>query len=119
MEFEDGPYLPPKCRVGTVLHDEMLGDVKVVAIQTEPVRWPLCEAPRHRGKNPISEFPVLCGDLVRAVCEETMETVSEGWGVPISLVRRWRAVIAGSNSNISTAISLRKHDAKFRRRFYS
>ena len=117
-QFEEGPYLSPKCRVGTILHDEMLGDVKVVRIQAEPIKWPLCLAPQGQGRQSIPEFPVLCDDLVRAICEETAQTVAEGWGVPISLVKRWRLAVAGDDPNTLVAISIKKQDPKFRRRFY-
>ena len=119
ITLESGTYSPPpRCRVGSVLHDEMLGDVKIVRMMKEPIRWPLCEAPTRPGRNPLDEVPVLCGDLVRAVCEETLKTVSETWGVPISMVKRWRAAVAGNKDNVDTLIAIRRHDPEFRRRFY-
>ena len=119
-ELDSGPYYPPKgCRVGTVLHDEMLGDVKVVRIQKAPRRWPLCTAPRRPGRNPLQEIPVLCGDLVRAICEEPREAIAESWGVPISLVNQWRKAVAGSEANVQTVLLLKRHQPAFRSRFYT
>jgi hypothetical protein len=117
-ELIEGPYKPPKCRMGSVLHDEMLGDVRVVGRSKAPIAWPLCEEPPRPGPNPFGTIPILCGDLVKAVCEESTNAVAEWWGVSPRLVRRWRQAISGEDTNISTALTLKRYDPEFRRKFY-
>ena len=97
--LESGPYSAPKCRIGGTLRDEMLGDVKVTGKQDGPIPWPLCDEPPRKGPNRLGQIPVLTGDLVKAVCEESISAVSEHWDVPRSLVRKWRAAIAGPGRN--------------------
>jgi hypothetical protein len=106
---------PPAFAIGDTLRDEMVGSVEVVA---EADGWPLYQEPPRRGPNPSRQLPILCGDLVRAVCDETIEDVAEHWGVPPYLVRQWRQAIAGQDNGIEVAIALRKADPKFRRKFW-
>ena len=118
QELIAGPYHPPKLRVGSRVHDEMLGEVKVVGRQTGPIPWPLCDEPPRPGPNPAGQIPILCGELVRALCEESIDAVSQYWAVSPRLVRRWRAAIAGTKKGVATALALKKHSPAFRRRFY-
>ncbi len=63
-KFHSGPYAaPPKVKVGDKTDDLRLGEVEVVAFTKAPIPWP---ATKTRG----GTVPILCGDLVRAVCEE-------------------------------------------------
>jgi len=110
-----GPYNPPKCRVGSMLHDEMLGDVRVVGKKNG---WPLCDEPPRPGPNPFGEIPVLCGDLVKAIVEESIDAICEEWEVSPRLVRRWRSAVAGTDKGVSTALALKRFDTTFRKKFY-
>jgi len=111
----NGPYDPPECRVGSTLHDLSLGDVVVVSKRDG---WPVTMEPPRPGPNPFGEIPVLTGDLVKAVCEESIEAVSAHWSVTRRLVRRWREAITGRKKNINTALALLRNDSRFRQKFY-
>jgi hypothetical protein len=121
MQADDliaGPYEAPECEVGDILHDEMLGDVEVVGFQRGSLRWPLCKAPITPGPRPLNRIPVLCGDLVRAVCEETNAVVCKYWKVPRSVVLKWRRAITGVQEGLESALALKRMDPKFRKKFY-
>ena len=111
----DGPNEPPKCKVGSTLEDLRLGNVTVVGKREG---WPLCTEPPRPGPNSMGEIPVLAGDLVRALCEESIEAVAKHWNVPVGLVRRWRAAIAGTNTGVTTALALLRYDPEFREKWY-
>jgi len=111
----DGPYEPPKCKVGSTVEDLRLGNVTVVG---KRAGWPLCMEPARPGPNSMGEIPVLTGDLVRAVCEESIDAVAKHWNVSNSLVRRWREAIAGTNTDVNTALAILKYDPRFREKWY-
>jgi hypothetical protein len=102
-----GPYHPPKCRIGSILRDKMLGPVRVVG--RDENRWPLCEEPPRKGPNPLGEIPILTGDLVKAVCCESIGDISDHWSVPFSLVRKWRKAVAGTSDGVATALALKRY----------
>jgi hypothetical protein len=110
-----GPYRPPKCKVGTVLKDLHFGEVVVIGKRGG---WPVCAEPSRPGPNPLGEIPVLTGDLIRAVCEESIHAVADAWGVTDRVVRRWRSVITGKKTGVNTALALLRSDPEFRRRWY-
>ena len=93
-------------KVGDVIHDEMLGDVEVVAVKNG---WPYCKTPPRKGPTPAEQIPVLTGELVEAVCQEAITTVSERWKVPVSIVQRWRKAIAGTDRGVLTALALKRY----------
>jgi hypothetical protein len=106
-----GPYVAPPSPIGAMLHDEMLGDVKIVG-KCKPLSWPVTD---YRG----GEIPILCGDLVRAVCEEEEMAVAHYWGVSKYIVNKWREAIAGEkvSSLVHTALAIKRHDPKFRKKW--
>lgn len=110
-----GPYKPPKCKVGSILRDLSLGDVRVVAKQDG---WPLTVDPPRPGPNPFGEIPVLTGQLVKAICEESINAVAEHWRVTARLVRRWREAITGRKDNVNTALALLRSNPCFRKLWY-
>ncbi len=111
----NGPYEPPKCKVGSTLHDLSLGDVVVISKRDG---WPFTMEPPRPGPNPFGEIPVLTGNLVKAVCEESIGAVVDHWGVTRRLVRRWREAIVGRKKNVNTALALLRSDSRFRTKFY-
>lgn len=78
-------YRAPSCRIGSVLTCERWGEVEVVAMGGGAVPWPMCR-PRRLGK--LS--PVLCGDLVTAVREESVEELVRLFGFRFSTATRLR-----------------------------
>ncbi len=111
----NGPYEPPECKVGSTLHDLSLGDVVVVSKRGG---WPVTVEPPRPGPNPFGEIPVLTGNLVKAVCEESIDAVVDHWSVTRRLVRRWREAITGRKKNINTALALLRSNPQFRAKFY-
>jgi hypothetical protein len=102
--------------VGDRLTDHCTGEVvRVVAKDDEG--WPLMEGPRRPGPNP-GIIPILCGDLVKAVCEESIGSVAKHWGVKPGLVRKWRKAIAGQDKCVSTALTLLAYDPSFRKKTF-
>jgi hypothetical protein len=111
-----GPYRPPVVKVGTVLHDEYRGDVTVDGMTDAPISWPGSKYSKGRHE---SLLPILCGDLVRAVCEEEELTVSHYWGVTRYMVEQWKRAVAGAKDSNSVFFNLtmKRSDPEFRKRF--
>ena len=105
-----GPYEPPKCKVGSTLYDLRFGKVVVTSKQDG---WPLCEKPLRPGPNPNVEVPVLTGSLIEAVTKESIKAIAEHWKVPNHIVRRWREAVAGTTTEVSTALALLRYDPAF------
>ena len=79
-----GPYNPPRTRRGKFLFCEIGGTVKVGGFSDGPIPWPI-----KWGTNSI----ILCGDLVRAVRQESALAVAHHWDVCTGIVSRWRAAL--------------------------
>lgn len=79
-----GPYRPPVCKVGDVLDDEHYGRVVVAGFTDAPMSWP-----RPRRKGPPA--PVLTGQLLDAIRQESAYAVAYWWGVSITQVQNWRS----------------------------
>ena len=111
-----GPYQPPAVKVGAVLHDEYRGDVKVEGMTKAPIPWPAADYRKGRGE---SLLPILCGDLVRAVCEEDELTVAYYWNVTRYMVEQWkRAICWGQRLQRRVRrLALKRNDPEFRKRF--
>jgi hypothetical protein len=76
-----GPYHPPRTRRGKFLFCEWRGTVKVGDYSDGPIPWPV----KWRTRSLI-----LCGDLVRAVKQESEIAVAYQWGVCVAVVTKWR-----------------------------
>jgi len=76
-----GPYRPPRPRRGKFLICEMRGTVKVGNYSDGPIPWPM----KWRTRSLI-----LCGDLVRAVQQESALAVAHHWAVCTDIVSKWR-----------------------------
>ena len=116
FHWKAGPYHAPNVNVGTVLHDEYRGDVKVDGMSEGPIPWPAASYKKGRRG---TLMPILCGDLVRAVCEEEELTVAYYWNVTRYMVEQWKRAIAGvaSSDGVFIAIALRRNDLAFRAKF--
>jgi len=112
-----GPYQAPAVTLGATLHDEWRGDRVVEGFTKAPIRWPASEYRCCRGPSPL--LPILCGDLVRAVCEEDELTVSHYWGVTRYIVERWKEAISGSTdaNGVFIGLAFKRDDPEFRKRF--
>lgn len=82
----DGPYNPPRCRVGDWLDDEVDGRLEVGGWTDAPIPWP-------RRKKTGRASLILCGDLVRAVRTESAEAICYYWGVGPTKVWMWRKAL--------------------------
>ena len=87
FKFRAGPYRPPSVNVGAKLLDLHLGEVQVEGVTKAPIPWPGANYNRGRHEGLL---PILCGDLVRAVCEEDENTVAHYWGVTRHMVNEWK-----------------------------
>ena len=114
--FRAGPYHPPAAPVGTILHDEYLGDVKVAGMTDAPIAWP--GSKYNRGRHDTL-LPILIGALVRAICEEDELTVAHYWGVTRHIVNQWKRAVAGEEDSNMVAfnLALKRRNLEFRRRF--
>jgi len=110
--WKGGPYAPPSVSAGNKLHCEMLGDVIVEAMTKAPIPWP---AVTHRRQL----IPILCGDLVRAVCEEEELAIAFYWGVSKYVVNKWREALAGceGSSLVHTVLAVKRRDPEFRKKW--
>ena len=117
FKFWAGPYEAPKVRVGTTLHDEWLGDVRVDGFTETPIPWPGTTLNKGRHKGLI---PILCDSLVRAVCEEEQLAVRHYWGVTQYIVDEWKKALAGETDSrrVFTVLALKRRDPQFRKKFY-
>jgi len=114
--FRAGPYIPPKLKVGSVVHDEYYGDVTFEGMTDAPIPWPgfHCARGRHKGL-----MPILCGGLVRAVIEEEETVVSHYWGVNRYMPNQWKRALAGcEDSNaVFAALAIKRADPAFRKKY--
>lgn len=79
-----GPYAPPRTRRGKFLFCELRGTVKVGDFSNGPIPWPM----KHGTRSII-----LCGDLIRAVRNESEIAVAYQWGVCLGVVGKWRRAL--------------------------
>jgi len=112
-----GPYHTPSVSVGTVLHDEYRNiDLPVEGFTEAPISWPAADYQKGRRE---ALLPILCGDLVRAVCEEDELTVAYYWNVTRYMVERWKQVIAGATSSdgVFAGLAIKRQDVAFRTKY--
>lgn len=85
-ELIAGPYLPPPCRVGDWIDDEIDGRLEVGGWTTAPISWP-------RRKKTGKASLILTEELARAVRTESSEAISFWWGVSTAKVWMWRKAL--------------------------
>jgi len=82
-------YTAPDVRVGDTLHCALAGDVIVAGFwKASELRWPM-----HRRAAHGSMSLIYCGDLLRALNELHVESLSALWGVLAVTVRAWRRAL--------------------------
>jgi len=116
FKFRAGPYRPPAVNVGKKLEDLHLGEVQVDGITKAPIPWPGTTYTRGRHEGLL---PILCGDLVRAVCEEDENTVAHYWGVTRHMVNEWKKSIAGAETSneVFVNLAIKRADPAFRKKY--
>jgi len=116
FHWRAGPYHAPVVNVGTILHDEFRGDVKVEGMSEAPVPWP---AAHHAKGRRGALLPILYGDLVRAVCEEEELTVAHFWNVTRYMVVQWKRAIAGADSadGVFINLAMKRTNSAFRAKY--
>src|SRR5437867_12477283 len=97
FQLLNGPYQPPKCKVGSWLNCRRRGHVKVVAISDGLIQWPMTQSETGGPRSLI-----LCGDLVKAVRQESAVAIKHWWGVQHDLVRKWRKNVGVEHENEAT-----------------
>ncbi len=78
-----GPYRTPRFKYGSVVKDEIRGEVKVVGLNDARIPWPI--GLRARGKS----F-VMFGGLARADRRESALAIGYWWGITTRTVADWR-----------------------------
>jgi len=118
FHWRAGPYRAPAVNVGGTLYDEMRGDIAVEGFTEALIPWPAAEYNKGRGLE-RGLLPILCGDLVRAVCEEDELAVAHYWGVTRYMVEQWKRAISGAKTSDSvfTGLALKRGNPEFRKKF--
>lgn len=82
-----GPYATPICRIGDRLDCEFRGrEVVVGGLSDGLILWPTV---KMKGRRSL----VVCGDLARAVRNESGMAVAHHWGVACCTVTKWRRAL--------------------------
>ena len=95
--FADGSrrYMPMRRPTGVVLHCKVYGPSVVRGTTDAEVAWPYTYAGSKRRL-------IVCGSLLRAVRNESVETVCRLWGVSRKTVWRWRNALGVDRVNPGT-----------------
>jgi len=102
-----GPYEPPLVKRGFLV-DAVRGKVPFGTFSNGLIPWPKA---KRQGKGGSGGF-VLCGDLLRALAEESAPAISYYWGVSRSTVTNWRYALelkgltAGAQRLVSLGVEL-------------
>jgi hypothetical protein len=83
-----GPYRTPRFRYGSVVKCRVRGDVIIVGITNGRIPWPMGRKP-GRG----SRGPVVYGDLLKALRQESGVAICHWWGVTGQTVSYWRKAL--------------------------
>jgi hypothetical protein len=100
-------YEPPLVKRGFLV-DAIRGKVRFSRFTNTPIPWPKFQNQSKGGSGGI----VLCGDLIRALTDESGPAVAYHWGVCQGTVRTWRRALelkgrnAGSHRLIEKGVAL-------------
>ena len=110
FRFAAGPYVAPQVNAGATMIDEWAGEVKVGGFTDAPIPWP---AHKYLGKL----VPILTGDLVRAVVEESEGVVVHYWGVTKYHLDKWKRSLAGTenSADVYATLAIKRFDPEFRK----
>ncbi len=117
FKFEAGPYVVPKVKIGSSVHDERFGDVVVEGFTEAPIAWPGFRCKRM-GRH-VGLMPILFDGLVRAVVEENEIVVAHYWHVARNTISLWKRALAGceGSSAVYMALALKRAEPAFRKKF--
>ena len=99
-----GPYKRPRLKRGRIIWCERRGEVTVTGLTDAPIPWPT-------GRNGRTTTIILCGDLVRAVRQESNQAVAHWWGVSGQTVTLWRKALGVDPTTEGTSDLRRRHFA--------
>jgi len=112
FRWKAGPYTPPpQVKAGDKVLDEWRGEVEVAGMTDALIPWP---AFLHLGKL----LPILTGDLVRAVAEESEATITHYWGVSRYHIGEWKKALTGATTKteVFAALALLKSTPEWRKK---
>jgi hypothetical protein len=81
-----GPYVAPRCQVGSRLFCEVRGQVIVCGISAGRIPWPI-------GKRGRARSLVVCGDLAKALQRESNIAICYWFGITGQTVTKWRKAL--------------------------
>jgi transposase-like protein len=102
-----GPYEPPLVKGGYLI-DAIRGKVKFSHFTNAPIPWPKYQKQTKGGSGGY----VLCGDLVRALTNESAPAIAHHWGVSHATITNWRRALeltglsAGSHRLMEIGVDL-------------
>jgi transposase-like protein len=105
-----GPYEPPLVK-GGFLVDAFRGKVRFSHFTNARIPWPKCKKTKSKSGGGSGGF-VLCGDLVRALTDESASAVAFHWGVSHGTITNWRRALelrglnAGSHRLMEIGVEL-------------
>ena len=84
-----GSYSAPPCEPGSSLVCSLKGRQRIGGLTDAPIPWPY-SAERAGGSG---RSLILCGDLVRAVQTESVQSICHHWNVGRKVVGEWRKAL--------------------------
>jgi hypothetical protein len=90
-----GPYRTPRFKLGSVVQDEIRGEVRITRITAGRIPWPV--GIRNRGWS-----LVVYGDLARAIRRESPAAVMYWWGISRRTTVVWRRALDVPPTNDGT-----------------
>ena len=87
-----GPYHSPTVAPGGTLECRIRGRVKVDSWSQGRIAWPRTK----------TGALILCGELVKAVLQESKPAIKYHWGVSDHTVREWRRTLKAEPYNTGT-----------------
>ena len=97
LRLRFGPYKPPPTRMGDHLECEIRGKLQVGRWSDGPIPWPQARNPRGGGW-----MLIVCGDLARAIRQESNQAVAHWFGGNVKTVSQWRRALGVKASTEGT-----------------
>lgn len=86
LKLRFGPYVTPRYTIGSVVMDEVRGEVTIVGTSAGRIPWPIGQTVRARSL-------VVYEGLARAIRQEAGVAVCHHWGITGQTVTKWRKAI--------------------------